>query len=79
MSAPRRAPLSLRLRAMSRVGLRMMLHDKAKLLGTVLGVVFAVVLAIQQLSILFGLLDKNTMFVDHARADVWIAPPGTEL
>jgi len=74
----RRASFALRLRAMSRVGVRMMFHDKAKLLGTVLGVVFAVVLAVQQLSILFGLLDKNTMFVEHAGADVWIGPPGTE-
>lgn len=74
-----RAPLPLRLRAMSRVGIRMMFHDKAKLFGTVLGVVFAVVLAAQQLSILFGLLDKNTMFVDHSNADIFIAPPNTEL
>jgi putative ABC transport system permease protein len=59
------------------VALRMMLHDKAKLIGTTLGVVFAVVLAAQQLGVLFGLLQKNTMFVDNAGADLWIVPPGT--
>lgn len=59
------------------VALRMMLHDKAKLVGTTLGVVFAVVLAAQQLGVLFGLLQKNTMFVDNAGADLWIVPPGT--
>jgi putative ABC transport system permease protein len=38
-------------------------------------VIFAVVLANQQLSILLGLLAKNTMLVDHAGADLWIVPP----
>lgn len=65
------------MRVMADVGLRMMVHDKAKLVGTVLGVVFAVVLGVQQLSILFGLLDKNTMFIDHSAADIWIVPPST--
>lgn len=64
-------------RVMAAVGLRMMLHDKAKLIGTILGVVFAVVLGVQQVSILLGLLAKNTMFIDNAGADVWIVPPGT--
>jgi putative ABC transport system permease protein len=63
--------------ATASLGLRMMFHDKPKLVGTTLGVVFAVVLAAQQLGILFGLLQKNTMFVDNAGADVWICPPGT--
>ena len=57
----------------------MMFHDRLKFLGTVSGVVFAVLLSVQQLGVLFGLLAKNTMFVESARADVWIAPPGTRL
>lgn len=67
-----------RYRVMAEVGMRMMLHDKAKLIGTIAGVIFAVVLGVQQLSILFGLLDKNTMFIDNSGADLWILPPGTE-
>ncbi len=59
------------------VAIRMMLFDKAKFVGTILGVVFAVVLANQQLGILFGLLQKNTMLVDNAGADLWIVPPNT--
>ena len=55
----------------------MMLFDKPKLVGTTLGVVFAVVLAAQQLGVLFGLLQKNTMFVDNAGAELWIVPPNT--
>jgi putative ABC transport system permease protein len=68
-----------RLRVIARVGLRMMFYDRAKFVGTLLGVVFAVVLGVQQLSILLGLLDKNTTFVEHSGADVWIVPPGTTL
>jgi putative ABC transport system permease protein len=64
---------------MMRLGLKMMLHDKLKFVGTVSGVVIAVVLSVQQVGVLLGLLAKNTMFVDHAQADIWIAPPGTEL
>lgn len=83
MNAPvprrRRAWFGYRARAMASLGVEMMLYDKPKLAGTLVGVVFAVVLSLQQLSILFGLLDKNTMFVDHAQADIWIAPAGTEL
>lgn len=75
---PRRAWFGYRARAMAALGVEMMIYDKPKLAGTLVGVVFAVVLSLQQLSILFGLLDKNTMFVDHAGADVWITPAGTE-
>jgi len=66
-----------RTRATVALALRMMFYDKPKLVGTTLGVVFAVVLSSQQLGILFGLLQKNTMFVDNAGAEVWITPPGT--
>ena len=72
----RKGPLT-RLYGTIVLALRMMMFDKPKLVGTTLGVVFAVVLAAQQLGILFGLLQKNTMFVDNAGADIWIAPPGT--
>ena len=69
----------VRYRLMARLGWKMMVSDRLKLAGTVAGVVFAVVLAVQQLSILFGLLHKNTMFVERAGADIWVASPGTEL
>ncbi|MCA9679230.1 MAG: FtsX-like permease family protein [Kofleriaceae bacterium] len=61
------------------LGLRMMVHDRAKFVGTTLGVVFAVVLASQQLGMLGGLLAKNTMLVDHGGADLWVVPRGTTL
>jgi putative ABC transport system permease protein len=67
-----------RIGVMAMLGVRMMLHDRAKLVGTVLGVVFAVVLMNQQIGILFALLDKNTMLVDHSGADIWILPRTTK-
>ncbi|MBN8617199.1 MAG: FtsX-like permease family protein [Deltaproteobacteria bacterium] len=67
-----------RMRLMALLGWRMMFHDRAKLIGTLLGVIFAAVLVNQQLGVLMGLLQKNTMFVDNAAADVWICPPSTE-
>lgn len=65
--------------AMARIGLQMAVYDKAKFIGTLAGVVFAVVLSAQQIGILLGLLQKNTMFVDKAGADIWIVAPGTTL
>jgi putative ABC transport system permease protein len=53
-------------------------HDKLKMMGTLVGVVFAVLLSNQQAGTFLGLLKKNTMFIDSAGADVWILPPNTE-
>jgi hypothetical protein len=50
-----------RWRATVVLGLRMTLHAKAKFVGTLLGVTFAVLLANFQLGTLFGLLEKNTV------------------
>ncbi len=74
----RRAPLALRWRSMAQVGLRMMFHDKLKMLGTLVGAVFAVVLSNQQAGTFMGLIYKNVMFIEQTEADLWIAPPATE-
>lgn len=73
-----RASLWARWRTMARVGLRMMFHDKLKMVGTLAGVVFAVVLSGQQAGTFLGLLYKNVMFVQNADADLWIAPKSTQ-
>jgi putative ABC transport system permease protein len=62
---------------MARIGVAMLLHDRPKLAGTLLGVVFAVVLASQNAALLVGMLARNTLMVDNAGADVWIMPRGT--
>ncbi|MCK6551420.1 ABC transporter permease [Myxococcota bacterium] len=72
-------PRLARWRLMVSTGLSMMLHDRLKLAGTIFGVVFAVLICVQQIGVLLGLLSKNTMFVDQSKADVWIAPVGTRL
>lgn len=77
-TAHNRAGRPFRLRTMVVVGIRMMFHDMLKLAGTLFGVVFAVVLANQQLGVFLGLLDKNTMVIEHASADFWIVPGATQ-
>jgi putative ABC transport system permease protein len=73
-----RASVLQRARTMARVGVRMMFFDKLKLLGTMLGVVFAVVLSNQQLGTFLGLIYKNQMLVEKTGADLWILPAGAE-
>lgn len=70
-----RAPLAVRWRAMARAGIRMMFHGKLKMIGTLFGVVFAVILSNQQAGTFLGLLKKNTMLVENVGADLWIIPP----
>lgn len=60
------------------IATRMALHDRMKLLGALLGVVFATFLGGQQLGIFLGLVQKNTLLSDGIEADIWIAPKGTE-
>jgi putative ABC transport system permease protein len=74
----RRASLPARFGSMAAVGLRMMFHDKAKLVGTLVGVVFAVALSNQQVGTFLGLVQKNVMLVEQAGADLWITPASTE-
>lgn len=63
---------------MARVGVAMLLHDRLKLLGILVGVTFAVVLSNQQLATFGGLIHKNIMLAQHGGADLWITPASTE-
>src|SRR5260370_37766042 len=71
---PGRVPLNLRWRAMARVALRMCFHDRTRALGTTFGVVFALVLTIQNLATLAFLIRRNTMYIDHSGAQLWVVP-----
>jgi putative ABC transport system permease protein len=71
------APSGIRWRTMITIAWRMMFHNKLKMAGTLIGVVFAVVLSNQQAGTFLGLIKKNTMFVDYSGADLWIVPPST--
>lgn len=72
-----RASLFGRMRTMAKMGIKMMFFDRLKLLGTLFGVVFAVVLGNFQVGTFLALAYKNRMFVENAQVDVWITPPGT--
>lgn len=71
------APSGIRWRMMVTIAWRMMFHNKLKMAGTLIGVVFAVVLSNQQAGTFLGLIKKNTMFVDYSGADLWIVSPST--
>ncbi|MBK7556212.1 MAG: hypothetical protein IPI55_16870, partial [Flavobacteriales bacterium] len=61
------------------MGITLMFHDRLKLVGTLFGVVFAVVLGNFQAGTFMALVHKNVMLVDAAtNVDVWITPPGTQ-
>lgn len=66
-----------RWRTMAGIGMRMMFFDRLKLVGTLFGVVFAVVLGNFQAGTFLALLYKNRMFVQEAACDIWVVPPGT--
>ena len=67
-----------RLAVLFDVAVRMALHDRMKLAGAVLGVVFATFLGAQQLGIFLGLVYKNTLLADGVEADIWVAPRDTQ-
>ena len=76
-------PIQLRpaysFRFMARLGVSMLWYDKLKLAGTLVGVSFAVLMSNFQVSLFFGMLLRNTMFVDRQQADVWITPKNTQI
>jgi putative ABC transport system permease protein len=57
---------------MWRLALKSLLADRTKLLASVLGVAFAVVLANLQGGLLVGLLAKAALLVDYGGADIWV-------
>lgn len=64
---------------MSRVGWHLMTFNRLRMMATLLGVVFATVLANQAIGTLFGLMEKFSMLGRHANADIWIVPQGTQV
>jgi len=57
---------------MWQLALKSLLADRSKLLASVLGVTFAVVLANMQGGFLVGLLRKAALLVDYGGADIWV-------
>lgn len=61
---------------MNYVALRMLMGDKVKYLGIVVGIMFATLLITQQLSIFIGLMSRTYAVVtDMKAADIWVMDP----
>lgn len=56
----------------SELAWRNLIHDKVRLLVTVTGVVFAVVLIVVQFGLFLGFATTTSGLVDHSQADLWV-------
>jgi putative ABC transport system permease protein len=59
------------------LALRNLVHDQVRLVVTVIGIVFAVVLINVQLGLFLGFARTTSSLVDHAGADLWVMAKGT--
>jgi putative ABC transport system permease protein len=57
---------------------RNLFHDRIRLIATVVGIVFSIVLVTVQLGVFLSFERMITTMIDHAEADVWIAPAATK-
>jgi putative ABC transport system permease protein len=57
---------------------RNLFHDRIRLVATLVGIVFSVVLFTVQLGLFLGFERMVTTMIDHAPADLWIAPADTK-
>jgi putative ABC transport system permease protein len=65
---------------MNRIALKMLIGDRAKYLGILMGLTFASLLITQQLSIFVGLMSRTFGFVsDTAQADIWVMDPKVQF
>ena len=59
------------------LAVRNLVHDPVRLIVTLIGVVFAVVLIDVQLGLFLGFARTTSALIDHSGADLWIMAPGT--
>jgi ABC-type antimicrobial peptide transport system, permease component len=65
---------------MNFVALKMLVGDRAKYLGILIGLTFASLLITQQLSIFVGLMTRTFGFLsDTAQADIWVMEPKVQF
>src|SRR5437868_2536231 len=53
-------------------------HDRLRLVATVIGIVFSIVLVTVQMGLYLSFERMVTVMIDHAGADIWIVPRGTK-
>ena len=61
-----------------RLASRNLLHDRLRLIATVIGIVFSIVLVTVQMGLYLGFGHMVTTMIDHAPADLWVMPQGTK-
>jgi len=59
------------------LAVRNLVHDRVRLIVTLVGVVFAVVLINIQIGLFLGFATTTSSLIDHSHADLWIMAPGT--
>ncbi len=57
---------------------RNLFHDRLRLIATVIGIVFSIVLVMVQMGLYLGFGRMVTTMIDNASADLWIMPKGTK-
>ena len=57
---------------------RNLFHDRVRLIATVVGIVFSIVLVTVQLGVFLSFERMITTMIDHAQADFWIVPAETQ-
>src|ERR1051325_10682209 len=70
-------PIAPMLRMSSVLALRNLVHDRVRLIVTLIGVGFAVVLISIQLGLFLGFARTTSALIDRSRADLWVMAPGT--
>jgi putative ABC transport system permease protein len=64
--------------AMSSVlAVRNLVHDRVRLIITLVGIIFAVVLINVEVGLFFGFAKTTSGLIDHSGADLWVMPVGT--
>jgi putative ABC transport system permease protein len=61
-----------------KLSFRNLFHDPLRLVATMVGIVFSIVLVTVQMGLYFGFGRVVSNMIDHAAADLWIVPKGTK-
>ena len=61
-----------------KLAFRNLIHDRLRLIATVIGIVFSIVLVTIQMGLYVSFERMVTVMIDHADADLWIVPRGTK-
>lgn len=61
-----------------RIASRNLLQDRLRFVGTIVGIVFSIILVTIQLGLFLSFQCMVTTMIDHAPADLWVVPLGTK-